>query len=118
MTSSAAVNNAQQIRLSPGRSSPLFIGSLLLGASLLFFGKDDTDYDHAVGALAVAGTALMTKNTKAHCTAVVGGIVRACSSTRTGLLGLSLQVAALAYAVKEELSAAQILRERQLNHHA
>ena len=109
MNTPDAVNNPP-LRLIPGRSSPLFMGSLLLGVGLFFFRKDATDFDRAFYTLSVAGTALLTENTKARCIAVVGGIMRACSSTGDDLLGLSLQLGAMAYAVKEEIGKAQALR--------
>jgi len=100
----------RQVGSHPGLSSPLFMGSLLLGASLFFFRKDETDFDRAFYALSVAGTAMLTKNTQARCCAVVGGIMRACSSTGDDLFGLTLQLGAIAYAVKEEIGKIQMLR--------
>ncbi len=60
----------------PGLNSPLSWGSLLLGAGFLLFGKDEADYNQAIYLLAISGVSLLTTNTPARCTSVIGGILR------------------------------------------
>ncbi len=94
----------------PGCKSLLYWGSFLLGAGLLLFGRDETDYDRAVYALTIAGTTLLTDNTIARYASVVGGAARICSSARIGMLGIFAQTAALGYAAKESIEAGIALR--------
>lgn len=94
----------------PGLYSPLAWGSFLLGTGLLLFGKSTNDYDCAVYALAIAGTALMTNNKVARHAAVIGGAMRLCSSALIGTLGFLAQGAALTYAADESTNILATLR--------
>lgn len=97
----------------PGLRSPLFWGSFLLGTGLLVCGKNDTEYNRAIYMLAIAGTMLLTKNSVARCTSVVGGAMRLCASAAIGSLGFLAQGAAVTYSVIESTRAANALHQQQ-----
>ena len=88
----------------PGKASPLFLSALTLAAYLHYRKNEENDFyaSYSFNVLSIAATALMTTNTSARYTAVVGGMMQLYrSSASINTLGFLLQAGALGFSIRE-----------------